>query len=799
MIRRGFTLIELLTVMAISVILFSLIAYPLVQSFNLTRAGQAFSNAQDLARLITSKIGREIGNSASVRSGAGTVPVALVNDNGIQNTSVNTNSIVIRLPDKSQQSTVDVVLPFAKLDLVNPAEGDQTQLPSGPFTNPVNGYQDPTLSSPKGQPVLPVAPGTTLVRYWIGRRIPFAEYENPYSGILMAVSSARDNFYVLYRAEVEPFIYRAGQGSNGDTSVSWRPNLAFFQSDAVTDTLITDIDNPKFFEPNRTAGGVIINDDKEPAPVKFSAVALTQGDRIANWQAVAVNQLDVSRIDMVQPVYDLKSRLAQYDQNGVPRIIPLVQFRPERVNSDPATPQIAVRQGQESDTAASAAADEFLTQYGLWGGQVVRAYPQGWNPNSNTADQYLVGLAGDNAGTPGAAPGFSVYGYDPAVSPFDYVVENMTELFDQYTYAQLLSHKGAVQSNDQIYPFTAAVTAANNRVQTNTGSGWLNNAMWRSIFTPLTYDSQRGKVIVSFGIDEVGNSNLAPSDPTKDNLPGMQTGAPLSPQQQGALTGSFNGQTTINQIYNIIGQDFQSLLPNGVHRFIDLRNTPNSDGTLSPLDPTYTSGSNTITGFNYNTPDGGYRSKVQIVPGSEIVTGPDQLAGPHQGQPIRYIRVTSGDPGPNQYKLNYADLQEPLNPSTGKIDYSQAYPGTDIQPYLAGFNPRVYDPTNVISAVLQPRYKVGYLQFDSDPNQPLGVGTASGGWINVYYRFQFTGNRTGTAAQAGGSLTDAFAVDYDTRQLMSVLLTVLDYAQSTLPNPQSVTLKSTSLVRNYTR
>jgi hypothetical protein len=48
--------------------------------------------------------------------------------------------------------------------------------------------------------------------------------------------------------------------------------------------------------------------------------------------------------------------------------------------------------------------------------------------------------------------------------------------------------------------------------------------------------------------------------------------------------------------------------------------------------------------------------------------------------------------------------------------------------------------------------------------------------------------------------TDTFAVDYDSRQLMNVLLTVHNYPQATnVPNPQTVTLKSTANVRNYIR
>lgn len=70
--RRGFTLIELITVIAISAILLSLIAIPVIQAFNLTRAAQGFAQAQDKARTLIDRISREISNSAGVRDNSGT-------------------------------------------------------------------------------------------------------------------------------------------------------------------------------------------------------------------------------------------------------------------------------------------------------------------------------------------------------------------------------------------------------------------------------------------------------------------------------------------------------------------------------------------------------------------------------------------------------------------------------------------------------------------------------------------------------------------------------------------------------
>ena len=66
------------------------------------------------------------------------------------------------------------------------------------------------------------------------------------------------------------------------------------------------------------------------------------------------------------------------------------------------------------------------------------------------------------------------------------------------------------------------------------------------------------------------------------------------------------------------------------------------------------------------------------------------------------------------------------------------------------------------------------------------------------YRFQFNGS--GANVPAGVNASDVFAVDYDTRQLISVQLTIRNYPQTTnIPNPQTATVKATASVRNVTR
>lgn len=826
--RRAFTLIELLTVMAISAILLGIIIFPLYQSFNLTREAQAFSDAQDRARILSERIGREIGNAYSVRGGT----LAFTRINGVDQ-SLQPSAVVIRVP--KDNGTIEAVLPYTKLDLVQPAEGDQSEISGGGFHNPVTGMIDPTLRSPKGQVVLPVAPGFSMIRYFVALRDPALPYNDPYDGLLMQRNSDRDNLYLLYRADVQPYVRRAGVGSNGDTSVRYRPNLDLFESDSVTDTQIeytvtganptgspdvdsgkagvqiAGMDDPRFATMDLDNNGNVIQNEHNArvyhwvagvkAPWETQAPLFSHG---------AVVQTEISRYDMIVPQYDLRTRIVRRDAQGVPALVPLIQFRPEKMSNELAVGRSTLREGDESTASAFSAPDVYMTKYGQWGAAIVRTYPRAWDPSGNTGPRtYQVGLPSDSS-TGEATGHFALYYFDPATMSEDVNLGALApyELFDLPAYTLAASNGGR--------PFTAGVVTGNTHSLSTIppGPGMLSSGslFMRQLFTPYTFDASKGRIVASFGISEVGGlHNSAPYfDP--DNLPFIQTSATaaLTPSTDPSVTsGVFSDPQfgTINEKFNKIYHDFPELLPDGVERFIDARVLPTLDGTLSPLFPNWVSGE--ATNFVQPLANGGYRNRVQITPGSEIVTGPDQLPGPHFGMPIQYTRITTGKPGPNQYLINYADLPEPID-SAGNVTgaaYEAAFgltEGTGGLPTgtAASFNPNVYSATNFISAVLQPRFKVGYIHLNSDPNVALPFtavtlnnGNAAMAGFRISYRFQFTG-----AQKFGGqSKSDTFAVDYDSRQLMSVLLTIRNYPQSASPNPQSVTLKSTAKVRNYTR
>lgn len=663
--RKAFTLIELITVMAITAVLLTIIVVPMVQSFNYVRQAQGFADAQEKGRLVLERISREINNSAGVRDNSGVrgaCDVVVPGDTGALET---------------------VRLEYTKLDIVKPAQNGDSD-PNG-FINPNTGKHDPTLKSRKGQVVLPVAPGTTIVRYWIGLRNPFSNYTNPYDGLLMARSGNRDNLFVLYRAEVSPYVFSGG---------SLVANQRFFEVDSSGAPMM---DDPSFFINNGNAA---------------------KSTRIGNWLKEATIVTELSRYDMVMPIYDKRTREVTYD-NHKPRLLALIQFRPTRMSSEPAEGTEAVRLGEENEGMDQFASDVFKTKLAGWSNVVIRAYASGWS----AGNPYEVARDDGTGNT-------VIYYYDPAGGD---ELSTGVELFSIAEYERAVKSGAAADK----YPFSLALNTAN-----------LASAARRAAFVPFFLNPHSGKVTASFGIYEVGTDTSI----SGNNLPVADIGPTIVPDPTGkttVLSGTFSDYNTINERFVKVWEEHPELRPYGVHRYIDLRVTPNADGTTSPLNP------DPAIGF----------PRATIVPGSEVITGPSQSSGASFGTIVRYTRTT-GRPGPNQYRINYVNLQEPT-------DYS-----------LLGLNtpPATYTPTNFESAVYQPRFKVGYVELYSDPTVAIPSGN-----ITVSYRFQFS------------KQGDTVAVDYDSRQIIQILLTMRNFPQTSAPNPQGITLKTTATVRNYLR
>lgn len=747
--RKAFTMIEMLTVVAITAVLLTLIIFPLFQSFNSTKQAQAFVEAQQSAKRLMDRVTSDLSNATTVRD-----------NSGLKGSS----SVVVPGADGTP---VVVTLQSTKIDIVPPAQGT----PSGSgFVNPDTGKVDPTLKTPRGDLNLPIVPGNSIVRYFVGLISPLdfngaaqpGLYNNPYDNLLSKQTGGRENLYVVWRAQFAPLVYRLRDPSSpaGPTNPQgWYGNTALFDCDPATGA-IKDLDDPAFFQ-------LLPTTDYDPATLIYTASGTKKAARIAQWLKTADIASPATRSDALGIVYNPSNHKTRYDGN-VPRLFPLVQFRPGRTPTESAEPSQAVRIGEEADYVAAttdpnvsrAAPDTYRTKMAGWVDPILRQYPQGYDPNG-ASNKY------DIIRTDPAVPGFSEFYYDPAAGSD---LTTGTELFDITTYEN-------ARQNAQTFPFSRALSAANGR------SGWLASGSvntYKAAFIPCDFNSRIGKITSSFGITEWGDVTKTPSAYNPNNLPvadsgPVQTptadngaGAILSPKS--AAAGSFY---LVNHLFNYV-YNAHPEVRDSAQRFIDLRVAPsvNSDNssTYGPLDPT--------TGFG----------RFSITPGSEEVYGPDQnpTADPANITRVRYTR-TSGTPGPNQYRINYTNQTEPM--TAGVVDYSLL----GLNPAdLATFNPNVYDPTNFVSAVIQPRYKVGYIELNSDPNAPLpqltaaGVATGQPAFL-IYYRFQST--------IAG----DSIGVDYASRQSMSVQVTVRSYSSGSVISPQTVTLSSQVNVRNYLR
>lgn len=727
--RTGFTLIELITVLAISAILLTLIAIPVVQGFNITRAAQAFADGQDRARQVMARIEREVGNAASVRDNTGLA-----------------GTVNVRVPGLAANTQEVVSLPFSKLDFYKPAEGDPSAfvVTGGgrrAYIDPDTGKADPTLRAPKGQVNLPATVGLTLVRYWVGLRNPFANYNNPYDGLLMQRRAGADNLFVLYRAEVQPYVLDPVSGRYVVNA-----NLFFdqdFDSDPATAGPL--LDDPSFFLDNGNMGGTYAGTPPGWGEPGVPAVGgPTKAQMVRNWLKVSTVVTEISRFDMIAPIYDRRTRRVSYVGNA-PQLVSLIQFQPTAVTNEPAEAVLAVRTGEETANADKVGPDAFRTDYGAWANLRLQVLPSQL-PVSYGRGAGLT-LAGD------VRPTYDPLGTAPRVlgglrvanntETFSLSLNTGEEIFDvsEYLRARLSRPQSA---------FTQGVQAAQNR------SGFLSNPIAVRNFMAMVPDPRAGQIQASFDIREVSQpTSLAVT--FDRNLPAVATGQPFTPDTEPSAA-SWDAVAGVNTRFNRLWATWGSLTTalnreQYAKRFLDLRQVNQPDGSLSPLNPSL--------GLE----------RVSIVPGSEIVIGPDQRPGPNFGQPVRYTRVSQRPVGANQYLINYVNQREPDWVALG---FSAASPNL--------YNPMSYTATDFLSAVLQAQYRVGYVELNSNKNEPIPNGN-----IFVQYRFQFT------------EPNDVVAVDYDTTENIQVVLSIRNYPQSTNPEPQITTVVGSARVRNFIR
>ncbi|MBX3111875.1 MAG: prepilin-type N-terminal cleavage/methylation domain-containing protein [Fimbriimonadaceae bacterium] len=723
--RRAFTLIELITVMAVTAILLTIIVVPVVQSFNLTRAGQGFADAQSKARTLIARVQREVNNAAAVRDNTNLAGMCAVHLPGLDRT------------DRR------LLLPFSKLDIFPPAQGDPGARVGTAFIDPDTGKVDPTLKAPKGQAVLPVGAGDTMVRYFVALRDPFSPYNNPWvtyknpgGGTWLAGTSGQDNLYVLYRAEVP--VYKWVNIGGTPTRVVNSDYFYDLDRDADPNTSGPGYDDPDFMDPSVAYPAYATAMPYDPA---------NKGAMVNNWLRAARIVTEISRYDMVLPEVNKSNGSVLFDASGNPVVSSTARFQPTRVSSEPSKGMLAVRSGEENDNAQKIGPDVYSTEHASWANATVQLWP------SRVPTTWGAGDASAGAVRPAADPSVGSLVLRPGVTGSLVLsgVGGFTgDFFDAGAYMRMKSAGAA-------YPFTKAVMAGASTTP--------------DLFLPVVPDPRSGKVLASFPIQEWGTDESvawANRVPSSGADPGLDTGPAVTPADAFYKSGpDWYTFTGINERYARLWNQWEGLWPNpaqapakegpfGVKRSIYLGEYPQwgSGNTMGPLSP----------GFGFH--------RASVTPGSDEVYGPDQTPGPNYGRLVRYTRVPNVESipvGPNQYKINYVDRKEP--------DWAGLFGFGGVN-----YDPKVMNFTSFLSGVLQERYRAGYIELNSRFGEPIPAGN-----IFVAYRFQFT------------EPNDAVAVSYDSSELMEVVLTIHNYPQTTVPYPQIVTVRGTVAVRNAVR
>ncbi len=325
-LKRAFTLIELLVVIAITSIILALLFAPLLQGFKFTRRARAISAAQDSARTGLALLRRELSQAAYIFDNTNTPVIFPLQANQVGNDYRLPLSLFnIADPANAGSETVPfrASLLYTKLDMVLPARdtpgANQIADPTtGSTINPATGTTGTNVR-------FPLAPGTRVVRYFVGLRRNLdangapAYYENQYE---FPRTDNEFNPFILYRAEFDardPLLF-----SNTDYS-SAAPNSGGFN-------------DPNFFyNTNAAPGG---------------------GTYAQNWARAAQPVIDNQNLDLL-----VVRRTDIRAINIRNPFFTTVSFAPTTVVADTATPGFL---SSDASEAPGAVPSLYTTKFSQW-------------------------------------------------------------------------------------------------------------------------------------------------------------------------------------------------------------------------------------------------------------------------------------------------------------------------------------------------------------------------------------------------------------------------------------------------
>jgi prepilin-type N-terminal cleavage/methylation domain-containing protein len=733
----GFTLLELLIVIALTAIIIVLVFRPLIDSFNLTSRAGTQIESQTAAREVLREVSDTLGEAE------------LIYDNTRPNAVIN-----IWLQDNGGNPIVSQ-LPFGLVDYVAPGhQADQTTNPTGP-TDPTTGEPilDPTAPAGKKAVSLPVAPGRVIERLFLALRdnTSGADKHNagaagdptgkPQSGMPVNAVGQYHGYANRWADPQQPgspgndnryTLYKAqflAYIPNPDNKSTYIPNLSLFHTGT----------NP--FDPtsktDKITDPIIQNDPNFFYDDQMAGDAGSKGDQkwaVPGWKDL-VGDGHVYYWENWRAVATSMLELNKADTIGLDR-----------------------------DAK----------------GNIV--YDGNGRPTPRALITFAPTYIENEAGNPVA---MSATG-----SEVSYVASP----------AFILQH-GAWTTPFRVLVYQNNVSPLTNPITINPGADPVaqNTTFYEYIINPLTNATQ-----IVYHDNGAVSGDIGPMISPTNN-----TFTNLNPQyaftvdyQRGIVNFAFpqweftqkdaNGQP-IRQQYNAIdiNSGMDGVNPVYVRRYLCLDDQGNNvppdqmpAGSVSPLAALFLSPTlNDAT----TTPQ-----RVHIVPGTEVVYGPDQRWGPHYGWSIQYTRVSSeaGAVGPNQYKILY-----------------DATPNAIARAAAGDQN--------------DPRVRCGYIEFDSTPDpsatanlqpntDPRKTADVESPTAGIYRTHSLPTLKTqnGADVQADPVLvqynfqmnrsSDVVKVDYLTRELMTVAINSRLYDPASA-SPQDTVLTSQVKVRNLQR
>ena len=761
----AFTLVELLIVLALSALLLALLFGPIVQGFRLTNKARAIGAAQDASRFGLEQLTRELRQASYVFDNTNT-PVALPleePDAAATPAQFGLKAVGNLVRKNTYQTGTSGKAIVVPLESFAKIDF----VPSALRTDitDANNPQDPTTGRPVngGQLRLPVAPGTRFVRYWVGLR---RNYTTDTTGAIKR--AYYDNVYEFPRTDdsLNPFVlWRAEYDPTDPNLVNQR--LSASQQYTVD---LGGVNDPDFFYNLNTAAN---------------------GKSYAeNWRAVSSPIVSGTNLDLLawrrnaQRQIDTQSPF----QTGV-------SLAPGTIVGDTATPGYLTGSQSESPSSVPSL---YTTQYGQWTLPfTLTVYRSSSQFQGGTTDPR--GLYGSASFRFASNNGIlQVTQVGTSLGTLTYNPSN-----DFYWMRSVSTGKYFLKTPNLAF----IVDPARGRIEAGLPPLAANNTG-----APQFYNANAGNALQAMSPGTSGNEGEIAETVF------MESTLHPSAGQQG--TGSGSGQyVPLNQ--GILYADLAALSTQPVNGVIDSGNyytLTDTAATTPILSPFVTFGGAVAT----NTSALG----AQIVPGSERVTGPDNLtyevnAGgvdPNINTPagvtgavstadIIYSRVPSG---PTTLLRERSVVTTPANGPQGvyvrrgNVTYKLIQDLKDYnRPYLlfdeaGGFynDPRtqeILSPDTLIQLKLPAGLPAGFL---NQPNTDRRIKVTYL-WQNNYARdtegrpTDASGQTQLTKANAPPQAEpDVMKVDYSTRTLLNVALAVRVYDSSSgQPQTSQVTDK----------